>query len=177
MDILNPRDLRYGPLLPMDDRRIPIPMARVDVGPPALHAQFHLIPFHAPALYDMVGSDWAWFPIGTWEEMLASSMSWGGDPESTALFQALMGAMYLRMEDASPSQWWALDQAMSTSGTVWEPLGGLEGAARLAWELPGADGSLMLAYTREDMPTLDLGDRIVHWMATSTWPSMAEFQD
>ncbi len=174
VDVLNPRDLRYGPLLPEGSFRVAIPMARVEVGPPAIRGQLYLIPFHVPARMRSIGTDWGVFPNGLFQDVLGSTTSWGGDPMTAAAFAQLMAVAQQRLDDADPSTWWAIDQAMAATGETWRFGEGLETAGRMAWEAPRADGSLMVAYIREDQPNIELASEVVKWSATQEWPSTEE---
>lgn len=174
VDVMNPRDLRYGPLLDVDDARIPIPMARLELGPPRLRAQLHLVPFHAPSRVEIVGSDWAIFPPGVWEDSLASMAGWTGDPATAAALLPLVQGVYLRMEDAAPAEWWALDASWQAQGRVSNPLAGVEGGLRVAWEAPRADGAVLAALVREDTPVVSLAGPLAGWVVDRTWPASTD---
>jgi len=176
VDLLNPADLRHGPLLPADDARIPVPMARLELGPPVLRVQLYMVPWHVPDRFHLVGSDWAMFPTGLVEEMVGSAADWGGDPTTQAVMGELAGAMEKRIAAAEPSVWWGFDQSLQTSGEVWEPLSELEAAARLTWAGAGADAALQAGYVRSDAPTIKVDRTLMSWVGYQLWPTMEELE-
>lgn len=61
LDNLNPEDLRLGLTRDRADRKIPVPMAKLDVHSDAVSVQGIYIPYFTPSEIQLYGSDWALF--------------------------------------------------------------------------------------------------------------------
>ncbi|MBW1923663.1 MAG: hypothetical protein JRJ35_09340 [Deltaproteobacteria bacterium] len=61
LDIVNPEDMRDGPLRPRDERKLPIPMLNMEVFKGVYKVQGIYIPFFHESRFDLKGDDWAFF--------------------------------------------------------------------------------------------------------------------
>ncbi len=176
VDVLNPRDLRHGPMYAPDEQRIAVPMARLELGPPVARLQLYAIPWHVPNRYHMVGSDWAFFPTGLVEDMVSTVGSWEGDPTTAALMGEVVAGLEQHISDADPAAWWGYDTLFRSAGDRWRPLDGLEGAARFKVSGASADFSLMGARVRADQPTVAMDPQLMEWIWYRSWPDLTTFQ-
>lgn len=176
VDVLAPPDLRHGPLPGMATRRVPVPMVEWERSTPAWRAELYGIPFHVPARYHVVGSDWGMFPPGVWEDLVAQAATWEGDAVTTPLFEPVAEALLAELESAGSDTWWVLDRALAESGGAQTPGAGMEAAVRFTWTPPGLATSAMVAWIREDIPTVALHPDLATWIREARWPTYAEWE-
>ncbi len=83
-DVLNPRDLRSGPMVPQEFLRIPIPMAKVSVGTKGFESETTIIPFVTADRFNLRETDWSFIRRGMADDALAEISSWPAEGESTS---------------------------------------------------------------------------------------------
>lgn len=174
VDVLNPLDLRHGPMLAPDEQRIAVPMVRLELGPPKLRAQLYYVPWHVPNRYHLLGSDWAFYPTGLLEDLVASTAGWGGDETTAYVFGGMVDSLEKQLSAAEPSAWWGYDQLFRSSGDMWQPFAGAEGALRISYSGNRGDLSIMGARVRADTATVTMDRTLMSWVVASAWPSIEE---
>ncbi len=174
VDVLNPLDLRHGPMYAPDEQRIAVPMVRLELGPPVFRAQLYFVPWHVPNRYHLLGSDWAFYPTGLLEDLVASTGDWGGDETTAYLFGEIASSLEQQLRDAEPSAWWGYDQLFRSSGDLWEPFSGAECALRFTYSGRRGDFSVMGARVRSDVATVTMDRTLMSWVAGHSWPSLEE---
>ena len=70
LSIMNPADLRAGPLSTVEAAQVPVPMATVQVGSDTLRMELSYAPFPEGDRVKLVGSDWSLVRPGMLEEAL-----------------------------------------------------------------------------------------------------------
>jgi len=78
VDVINPRDLTAGPLMPAERQRVPVPMGRVSFGNDVLHSHTTYLPFGGVDRVDQRGSDWSFIRTGMIEDFGADAAEWDG---------------------------------------------------------------------------------------------------
>ncbi len=174
VDVLNPLDLRHGPMLAPDEQRIAVPMVRLELGPPKLRAQLYYVPWHVPNRYQLLGSDWAFYPTGLLEDLVGATEGWGGDETTAYVFGELVGSLEQQLSAAEPSAWWGYDQLFRSSGDLWRPFAGAEGAVRFSYDGTRGHLGIMGARVRSDVATVTMDRTLMSWVVASAWPSLEE---
>lgn len=189
VDVINPRDMRVGPLVPQEFQRLPIPMAVLGVGKAPVRGELVLIPFSSADRMNFNGTDWSIARQEMLEDQLAEMAGWNGTDLAEAQFQQLFGTLSDSLDDLDPSfrrglvgaaNQQNLPQALGIHG---------EAAARLEIDVPNLDAALMVGALRsrrrapslnrtmadlirdEDLPEADqIGNIQAGQLVEATWP-------
>lgn len=78
IDVLNPRDLRAGPLATIESARIPVPMVTVQLGSDSIRGELIYAPFPEGDHVQFSGSDWSLIQPGMLEDAIAAIPTWEG---------------------------------------------------------------------------------------------------
>lgn len=151
MDVLNPRDLRYGPLQPQVWQRSPVPMAVVTVAGGPIRWETVVLPFAVNDRFAMRGTDWSFVRQGMLEQQVAAMATWEGD--TADMLGDNVSTMVGSMSAVDPQHRRALDAATLQKGRPADTLVNGEAAQRLIFEGKGFDVSVMGAriHTRQPM--------------------------
>ena len=154
LSVLNPADLRAGPLSTIETAQIPVPMAVVQAGSERLRVELSYAPFPEGDKIQLVGSDWSLIQPGMLERAL------GALPQYSGADNVFLGDTITNLSDAlttlQPSTQRGLSAALEGSGQPEEF--GLQGnvGTRIEWEGPGFDTALMGANLRSPIPQTQL---------------------
>jgi hypothetical protein len=155
LDVLNPKDLRAGPLGNIETARVPIPMAVWQVGTDTIRAEFSYAPFPEGDHIQMVGSDWSVVKPGMMEGFIGSMSKLDG-PAST-LLAAPIAQLSEALGKLDPSAQRAFADAAKQMGAPEQF--GINGnvGARFEAEAQGVDAAVMVANLRSPIPITRLG--------------------
>jgi len=173
IDVLNPRDLRAGPLATVESMHVAVPMAVVQAGVPKARAELSFSPFPQGDRIDMIGSDWSLIRPGMLEGFVTDAAGWSGG--SAALLSGTIDQLGVALEDLQPSTMRALSTALSEAERPED--NGLNGnlGARLELEGSGLDVAFVGANTRSSMPKTSLNPAIRTMLQTESLPELTEF--
>jgi len=174
IDVLNPRDLRAGPLATIESSRIPIPMMTVQVGGKTLRGELSYAPFPEGDHIQMTGSDWSVIRPGMIEKAFAGIPNWTGadNPFLEGTIKELSNAL----SNLEPSTQRALGGALQGLGAP-ENFGHKGNVAgRIEIEGPGIDAALVAANIRSPMPLTKLSKRYRDMLSTKTLPAFDQFE-
>jgi len=113
-DVLNPRDLTVGPLMPPELQRLPVPMATVSVGSDTFISETTYIPFARGNKLWTRGTDWSYIRNGLTEDMTSRIATWEG--ETSSLLSPIFDQIGGSAGSLDPSQRRGLDQAIAVNG-------------------------------------------------------------
>ncbi len=158
-DVLNPRDLRNGPMTPQEWQRLPIPMAVLQVGTDAskatsLRSETVLIPFAARDKVWMRGTDWSYIREGMVSQEAERVSGWEGG--TAALLGDIIATAGASAGDLDPSQRRALDNAVGEKGLPQALVYNGEIAQRVELDAPGVDVAVMAGWMRNRQPLTEL---------------------
>ena len=173
IDVLNPRDLRAGPLATVESMHVAVPMAVVQAGSPKVRAEFSFSPFPQGDRMDMVGSDWSLVKPGMLENFVSDAAGWSGG--SAALLSGTIEQLGLALEDLQPSTMRALSTALGASERPEDS--GLNGnlGARLELEGSGVDMAFVGANIRSAIPQTSLSPALRTMLQNETLPELTDF--
>jgi len=103
-DVLNPRDLRSGPMVPQEFLRIPIPMAKVSVGTGGFKSETTIIPFVTADRFNLRETDWSFIRRGMADDALAEMLKWDAEGTSTSesAVRDLINSLRTSFEEMTP---------------------------------------------------------------------------
>ena len=174
-DVLNPADLRAGPLSTVEATRLPVPMAHIQVGRGRVRAELALMPFSSADRIDMVGSDWSVIRPGMLDDFLSDAATWEGG--SSALLAESVQALQGGLAAASPSTIRGLSSGLSQVGTPEATGLNGEAAVRLELEGRGLDGALMAGALRSHVPATELAPELRQVLKAGAWPEIDELTE
>ena len=170
LSIMNPADLRAGPLSTVEAAQVPVPMATVQVGSDTLRVELSYAPFPEGDRVKLVGSDWSLVRPGMLEEALKEVPQYSGADNPLLAEPIANLAAALSTLDARTQR--GLTSALEESG---QPESfGLRGnvGARLEWEGPGIDAALMGANIQSPIPETQLAPAYRSILADKALPSL-----
>ena len=173
VDVLNPKDLRAGPLATVEALRIPVPMVTTEVGNNNIRAQAVWVPFPGTDRVTTEGSNWSLIKPGMVSQLAQEASSWDG--ASAALLSQPIEQLAESFDQASPSTMRALTEAL---GGVDQPeADGTHGTygLRLAFEAPRVDASFLMANLQSSIPATQVSPSIRRILAQETLPALDEF--
>ncbi len=172
VDVLNPRDLRAGPLATLEATRIPLAMATLQGGSDHIRAELTLIPFAGSDRVQIAGSDWSLIRPGMLEGYLGELRQWEGGLGT--LGSEPLSRMEESLNNAHPSSMRALGQAMDQSGMPEALALNGEAAVRVEAEGRGIDGALMAGALRSRVPSTVMDPRVRKILERGSWPDLDE---
>ena len=170
LSVLNPSDLRAGPLSTVETAQVPVPMAVVQVGVDKLRLELSYAPFPEGDRVHLAGSDWSLIRSGMLERTL------GEIPQYENADNPLLSEPIANLSDAlatlDSSTQRSLTTALEGSGRPEEF--GLRGniGARVEWEGPGIDAALMGANLQSAIPQTQLGPAYRRILEDQALPSL-----
>lgn len=174
LDLLNPRDLRSGPMTPTEWQRLPVAMVVLQLGGEHVRSETILLPF---AGYDPVflrGTDWSFIRQGMLEGQLESVASWDGETE--VLFSDAIAIAGDGLTNLDASMRRALDQAVNTKGLPQALVGNGEIAERIEFEAGSFDGAVMAGYMRNRQPQAELDPFLASLLKQERLPDFDEVE-
>ena len=172
-DVLNPRDLTVGPLMPQELQRLPIPMATVSVGSDTFRSETTYIPFARGDKMWQRGTDWSYMRNGLAEDMTGRIATWEGEtaPLLSPIFDQIGGSA----GSLDPSQRRALDRAIAENGRPQDLLilNG-EVAQRLEYLGNNFDLAVMGAYIHNRQPATALDPYLATLLRERRLPTFDE---
>jgi len=173
LNVLNPADLRAGPLSTLEASRIATPMAVVQLGSDSLRLEASYAPFPSPDLVSLQGTDWSLIKPGVLERAFEEIPSYQG-ADNPLLSETIQGlADSLASLDASTQRGFtsALTQTNRPDDT------GLQGNAglRLEWEGEGVDLAVMGANLQSPTPLTRLAPAYRDILEQRSLPSLDQF--
>jgi len=172
VDVLNPMDLRAGPLMSMESTRVPTPMARLQAGGSKIRTELVLIPFAGSDRAELVGGDWSVLRPGMLEAFLAEAAGWEGG--TSILLEEPLAALQTGLKQADPSTVRGLSEGLAQSGRPEALLYNGEAALRLEMEGRGVDGALMAGALRAHAPATALAPALQSMLQAEEWPALDE---
>lgn len=173
-DVLNPRDLTQGPLVPQELQRIPIPMLTVSAGTDVVRSETTWIPFPTHDRLWTRGTDWSYMRNGMSDDMLGRIATWDG--ETAFLLSPLLENVGSAPTDLDPSQRRALDTAVAEKGMPQALLASGDLAQRIEVLGNGFDLAVMGAYLRNRQPATALDPYLAQLLRERRLPSLEEVQ-
>lgn len=176
-DVLNPRDLRSGPLTPQEWQRLPIPMATLEIGSDptkdvSVRSQTTWIPFATHDLLWMRGTDWSYIRNGMVGPEAERISSFEG--ETSQLLGDLIRGAGQQIDGLDPSQRRALDQAIGDKNLPQALAYNSEFAQRFELDAPGFDAALMVAWMRNRQPLTELDPVLADVIRSRELPDVEE---
>ncbi len=173
-DILNGRDLRAGPLIPLEHSRVPAPMVRLETGTDALRVGLVALPFGARSRVPFWGTDYSLLKQGMVEGLAADAATWSDDPLLASTYNTLLTGVSEGIAALDAQSRRGLETALSETGAP-RPL--LE-AGELALEVQSRVGPVDLAATgawiRSRVPAPQLDPQLQNALITKTLPGAAD---
>lgn len=173
IDVVNPRDLRAGPLTPQEWQRVPIPMAQLGVGREPVRGELLLIPFSSGDRLSMNGTDWSVVRQEMIEEQLRDLVGWG-DPLDTieAQYMLLFDNLANNLDELDPSFRRGLDDAAGRQALP-QALGiHGEAAARVEFTVPKLDAAVMVGALRSRQKAVTLDATMAEMFESQDLPTV-----
>jgi len=170
VNVLNPVDMRAGPLASIEATRVPLPMARIQTGGKHLRGELVLIPFAGADRADMVGGDWSIIRPGMLQGALSEAADWPGS--SGALMAETVTSVETALDDMTPSTFRGLSAGLGSSGTPESTFTNGEVALRLEVEGRGFDAAFMGGALRSHRPATTLTPQIKQVLQDGEWPPL-----
>jgi hypothetical protein len=104
VDILSPRELRFGPVVSMGDIRQPAPSAAVSLDIDRLQAELICFPFSPMDRFDLLGTSWSLLRAGDLENILEEMQQWGADGLTQELEEELLQGLQRQLEPKTQLQ-------------------------------------------------------------------------
>jgi hypothetical protein len=175
VNVLNPMDLRAGPLSSVETTRIPLPMARLQAGSDKVRAELVLIPFAGADRMELQGSDWSVIRPGMLEGLIDEAVDWEG---GAGVFLAdSVQALQDGMDAMDPSTLRGLTGGLSETGKPEAIISTGEAALRLEFEGPGIDAALMGGALRSHSPATDLDPELRAILKDGEWPALDQISE
>ena len=172
IDVLNPRDLRAGPLATIEALRVPVGMTNVEFGNRQYRLQATWIPFPSGDRVTTEGSDWALIKPGMLNAFVRDASNWPGT--SAIVLADPLRQLGDTLNDTAPSTVRTLTNSL---GSIDQPeddaLHGNYGI-RLAMEQPGLDAALVVANLRSNIPQTKLSPALKDILINETLPAIDE---
>jgi hypothetical protein len=170
VDVLNPRDLRAGPMTPLDWTRLPIPMAVFEGTKGWFTSETILIPFAGADRVEQRGTDWSVMRQGMVKDFTADIATWEGDsaallgPTLTKTGKTLenMGSHQRRLMNVASAEK-DLPPAFFLNGEI---------AQRFVVRPRGFDLGLMGGWLRSNQAQSNLDPTLVDIFKTETLPGL-----
>jgi len=175
IDVLNPRDLRAGPLATIESSRIPIPMMTIQAGNSTVRGEVTYAPFPEGDHIQMTGSDWSVIRPGMIEKTFAGIPNWAG--ADNPFLEGTIKELSTALTELEPSTQRALGGALQQIGNPenYGHKGNISG--RIEVEGPGIDAALVAANIRSPMPVTKLSKRYREMLSTGSLPAFDQFED
>lgn len=173
-DILNGRDLRAGPLTPLEHARVPAPMVRVEAGDDRLRAGVVLLPVGARSRVPLWGTDYALLRQGMVEGLVSDAATWSDDPLFAGALEESLGTVAdnLRALDAQSRR--GLEGALGESGAPRPLYEAAELGAELQSRVGPVDLALTGAWMRSRVPAPRLSPALSEVLQTQTLPALTD---
>ena len=175
-DVLGARDLRAGPLVPIDHARVPTPTLRLEVGEDKLRAGLLVLPFGAQNRVPLWGTDYSLLRQGMVEGLLADASTWSDDPLLAEQLSSLFGGLSDSVAALDAQTRRGLEAGLGTTGTprpLWE-------AGEVGLEVQSRLGPVNLALTsawmRSRVPAPRLDPQLASFITSQTLPGLAELE-
>ncbi len=172
VDVLNPRDLRAGPLATIEALRTPTPMVTGQAGSDTLRLEMVVQPFPSTDQVPIMGSDWSLIRPGMIEDFLNDAATWEGG--SSLLLSGPLDQLGSTISDLDPSTMRSLNDAFAASGQPEAFAINGNAAGRLEWEGSGFDLAIMAANLRASAPATKLDGSFQSMLETRTLPEIDE---
>jgi len=169
-DVLNPADLRAGPLATVEATRIPNPMARLQLGSGRVRTELVLLPFSGADRVEMMGGDWSVIRPGMLKRFVDGAAGWEGGA-GVVLGDAVQ-ALAEGLDEMSPSTLRGLSSGLGETGRPEATLLTGEAAVRLELEGQGIDGALMGGALRSRTPATAMAPEIRAILQDGQWPAL-----
>lgn len=163
VDVLNPRDLRYGPIQPQEFQRSPVPMAVVTVGNDVLRSETTVLPFAVHDRIALRGTDWSFLRPGMLEAQRAeigrchedpARDCWGG--ETVQLLGDNLTQLTGSLGELEPSRRRMMDAALLEKNHPEDSFLHPEIGQRVVVNGPGFDLAVMGAHIHVRQPLAEL---------------------
>ena len=177
LDVLNPRDLRYGLLPPTEWQRIPIPMVALGVGTAPVRGELIYIPFAAADRMSMNGTDWSMMRQGMLEGELRQVADRTGTQFSEDVFGGLFDQFANALEDLDPSFRRGINEAVSVQQLPQSLYINGELAARLELDVQGFDGAIAVANLRNRQRKATINEGFIALLQSDDLPGIDDVQN
>jgi len=175
-DTIGARDLRAGPLIPLEHARVPAPMARLEVGEDKLRASVLLLPFGTASRVPLWGTDFSMLRQGMVEGLLADAATWSDDPILAQPYQRIFSGLEDGIAALDAQTRRGLEGALAQTGTprpLWEAG---EVGAEVQSRLGPVDLALTGAWIRRRVPVPQLDPTLAQLVATQTLPAFSDIE-
>jgi len=171
IDVLNPRDLRAGPLATIEALRVPVPMTTIAWGNNSTRIEATWVPFATGDRISMEGSDWSLIKPGMLQQYAANVADWEGS--SSIVLADPLDQLAGSLNDLSPSTIRALGD--SVGGAERPEANGLHGnyGLRFAIEAPGIDAAVVGANLLSPVPKTQLSSAMREILVNEELPELA----
>ncbi len=176
-DVLNPRDMRSGPLTPQEWQRLPIPMATLQIGSDptksvSVRSETTWMPFASHDLLFMRGTDWSYVRNGMVGD--EATRIGGFEGETSQLFGDLITTAGQSVDSLDASQRRALDAAIGNKNLPQALAYNSEIAQRIEVDGPGFDAAVMAAWMRNRQPLSELDPVLAGVLKSYELPAVDE---
>jgi hypothetical protein len=141
VDVLNPKDLRAGPLATIEALRTPTPMITGQAGSDTVRVELVLQPFPSADKVALMGSDWSLIRPGMIDGFLADVATWEGG--ASPLLSGPIEQLGTAISELDPSTMRSLNDAFGTSSQPEAFAFNGNAAGRIEWEGAGFDLAIM----------------------------------
>jgi hypothetical protein len=170
VDVLNPSDLRAGPLSTVQAARMPVPMARLQLGQGRVRTELVWLPFPSADRVDMVGGDWSVIRPGMLTGFVEEAASWEGG--AGVVLADGVAALGEGLDSMDASTLRGLSSGIGRAGQPEATLLTGEAALRLELEGPGIDAALMGGALRSHTPATELAPELRAFLQAGQWPAL-----
>lgn len=178
VDVLNPRDLRFGPIQPQEWQRTPVPMAVVEVGNDTFRSETTWLPF---AVHDRIairGTDWSFIRQGTLEGVAEDAKTWEGGLADVfeQINVTVLDDVADSIADLDPSYRRASDAATLERNTPQDTFLTPEIGQRFVVNGKGFDLAVMGARIHSRQPQAQLNSYLAHLVDEGRLPETSELR-
>ncbi len=172
VDLLNPRDMRSGPMVPTELQRIPVPMAVLSWGNDTLRAETVWMPFAVADPIFLRETDWSYVRQGMLAEQTGQMREWPG--ETSLQLSGILESIDGSISTLDPSFRRGLDGAVNAKNLPQAT--GLTGdvAQRIQVDGGGVDAALMVGYLRSRQAAAALDPFIQELLIDERLPDFLE---
>ena len=179
VDVLNPTDARIGPLVPAEQRRLPIPMAVLSVNQGIFTSETTLIPFAGADRLWLRETDWSVVRQDMIEDFISNDIGFGPvdgwldelDPSDQTTLDGTIRAALANVQQLDPSLRRGQDATTNLDGLPQAILFNGELAQRFTLSTRSADVAVMGGWLRSTFPQAVLDAEISQYLRARELPS------
>lgn len=174
LDVLNGRDLRAGPLTPLERLRVPSTLLRYQLGGAQSRAELTVLPFGARDQVGVWGTDLSLVRQGMAEGLARDVQSWPGDGFSDNTLHGLASAVERSLRDLDAQTRRGAEAAFAQRGRPRALGESIDVAGRLETTMGRVDAAVVGAWMRNRQPLATASPAMVAYLRTQTLPTLAD---